>query len=133
MKRKPQPATVIACVALFFSLGGAGFAASRYLITSPSQIKPSVRDALATPGIDWNREHTRDSELTWLYPGAPPQDVSVSCDPGSHALTGGFIGDGAITTASYLNGDYVSWDVQAHVDPASTTPGWIKAWVLCLG
>ncbi|MFZ0089478.1 MAG: hypothetical protein WAL63_08230 [Solirubrobacteraceae bacterium] len=41
-----SPATAIAAVALFFSLGGAGLAASRYVVTSTSQIKPSVLDAL---------------------------------------------------------------------------------------
>jgi hypothetical protein len=33
-------------LALFFSLAGTGIAASRYVITSTSQIKPSVRLAL---------------------------------------------------------------------------------------
>lgn len=36
----------VAWLALFFSLAGAGLAASRYIITSTSQIKPSVRQAL---------------------------------------------------------------------------------------
>ena len=40
--RKPSPAVAIASVALFFSLAGTGLAASKYLITSTSQIKPSV-------------------------------------------------------------------------------------------
>jgi hypothetical protein len=39
----------IAWVALFFSLTGTGLAASRYVITSTSQIKPSVRRALRGP------------------------------------------------------------------------------------
>ena len=45
MKRRfewPSPTMVIACLALFFSLTGASIAASHYLITSTSQIKPSV-------------------------------------------------------------------------------------------
>jgi hypothetical protein len=47
MIRRPSPAAIIASVALFFSMTGAGLAASRYLITSVNQIKPSVRHALA--------------------------------------------------------------------------------------
>jgi hypothetical protein len=46
MKRKPSAATVISLVALFFSITSAGIAASHYLITSVSQIQPSVRHAL---------------------------------------------------------------------------------------
>jgi hypothetical protein len=46
MSRRPSPTTIIACLALFFSLAGTGIAASRYIITSTSQIKPSVRRAL---------------------------------------------------------------------------------------
>ena len=54
MPRKPSPTTVIACLALFVALTGTAIAASGYIITSVSQIKPSVRrelgvaDALAS-------------------------------------------------------------------------------------
>jgi hypothetical protein len=41
-KRKPSPGLVIACLALVVALGGTAIAASRYIITSSSQIKPSV-------------------------------------------------------------------------------------------
>jgi hypothetical protein len=44
--RKPSPGIVIAALALFFALGGTAIAARRYLITSESQIKPSVLKAL---------------------------------------------------------------------------------------
>jgi hypothetical protein len=42
MRRRPNPASIIAVVALFVALGGTAVAASRYIITSTSQIKPSV-------------------------------------------------------------------------------------------
>jgi hypothetical protein len=42
MRRRPTPASIIAVVALFVALGGTAIAASRYIITSTSQIKPSV-------------------------------------------------------------------------------------------
>ena len=42
MRRPISPATVIACIALVFSMAGTGLAARRYLITRTSQIKPSV-------------------------------------------------------------------------------------------
>ena len=44
--RKPSPSLIIATIALFFSLTGAGLAAQHFIITSTSQIKPSVRQAL---------------------------------------------------------------------------------------
>jgi hypothetical protein len=40
--RRPPVNTVIASLALFFALGGTAIAAQHYLITSTSQIKPSV-------------------------------------------------------------------------------------------
>jgi len=40
--RRPSAPTVLALLALFFALGGTAIAAKHYLITSTSQIKPSV-------------------------------------------------------------------------------------------
>jgi hypothetical protein len=48
--RKPSPATIIASIALFFSLAGTGIAATHYLITSTKQIKPSVLKSLKGSG-----------------------------------------------------------------------------------
>jgi hypothetical protein len=42
LMKRLSPASVIALVALFFALGGTAIAARHYLITSTSQIKPSV-------------------------------------------------------------------------------------------
>ena len=44
--RTPSPTAVIALLALFFALGGTAIAAKHYLITSASQIKPSVLNQL---------------------------------------------------------------------------------------
>jgi hypothetical protein len=46
MRRRPSAATIIALLALFFALGGSAVAARHYLITSTSQIKPTVLKAL---------------------------------------------------------------------------------------
>jgi hypothetical protein len=52
--RRPPLATILAALALFVSLGGTALAAGHYLITSTSQIKPSVlrqlHGATGTPG-----------------------------------------------------------------------------------
>ena len=44
--KRPSAPIIISSAALFFSLTGAGLAASRYVITSTSQIKRSVVKAL---------------------------------------------------------------------------------------
>jgi len=44
--RRPSTSTVISIVALFFALAGSAVAAKHYLITSTSQIKPSVLSKL---------------------------------------------------------------------------------------
>ena len=49
MRHRLNIHNVVAWLALFFSLAGTGLAASRYIITSTSQIKPSVRRALRGP------------------------------------------------------------------------------------
>lgn len=49
MKRL-SPTTVIALLALFFSLVGTGFAVNHYIITSTRQIKPTVLKQLKKPG-----------------------------------------------------------------------------------
>jgi hypothetical protein len=46
MLRRPAPATVIALVAVFFSLSGVAFAAKHYVISSKGQISPKVLKAL---------------------------------------------------------------------------------------
>jgi hypothetical protein len=45
--RKPSPAMVVAIIALVFAMAGTGIAASHYVITSTSQIKPSVLKKLS--------------------------------------------------------------------------------------
>jgi hypothetical protein len=71
MPRRPSPTTIIACLALFFSLAGTGIAASRYIITSTSQIKPSVRRSLiAAPQeevhglLEIDEDKTKEGEIT---------------------------------------------------------------------
>ena len=46
MKKRPSGALVISVVALFFAVTGTGIAATHWIITSTSQIKPSVLTAL---------------------------------------------------------------------------------------
>ncbi len=47
---RPSPSFVVSVIALFFALGGTAMAAHHYLITSSSQIKPSVLKQLRGDG-----------------------------------------------------------------------------------
>lgn len=47
--KRPSPAMLIACAALFLAGAGSAAAASHYLITSTDQIKPSVLEKLHGP------------------------------------------------------------------------------------
>jgi hypothetical protein len=51
MRKHLTPAMIVSLIALFFALTGGAIAAQRFIITSPNQIKPSVRAALrGNPG-----------------------------------------------------------------------------------
>jgi hypothetical protein len=84
-RRKPSPALVIACLALFVALGGTAIAASRYVITSTSQVKPSVRSALAASGPD---DNVNSAEET-IPPGVI-RGLLANCPTGEHVVTGGY-------------------------------------------
>ena len=57
--RFPGPGTVIAVIALVAALGGTAYAAKKYIITSKSQIKPSV----LVKGGDYTREQVVGHEV----------------------------------------------------------------------
>lgn len=50
--RKPSVAGVLATIAIVLALGGSAYAANKYIITSVSQIKPSVLKALTKDDTD---------------------------------------------------------------------------------
>lgn len=144
--RRLSPSTIIASLALFFSLAGTGLAAHHYLITSSRQISPHVRKQLRGPrgfrgargpkgatgvagaasAIDWGKSYYVVKNAA-LPTSSPEQSVVVSCHPGDHAVTGGFDGTGEIVTsdnptrsqavnAAGFNG----WRLAAHRDPNFT-------------
>ena len=68
--RRPSPSAAIATLALFFALGGTAIAARHYLVTSTSQIKPSVLSALHRRG--WSSWPDRRGWPGWRGgPGRP--------------------------------------------------------------
>jgi hypothetical protein len=86
--KRPSPATAISIVALFFSLGGVSLAASKYLITSTSQIKPSVLKKLHGANGKNGKNGTNGSH------GAtgPSGPQGAKGDPGSAVAYGAFAG-----------------------------------------
>lgn len=82
MKRL-RPTTIIACLALFLSLGAGAWAAQRYIITRASQIQPSVRSQLKGRIVSAHKQ----IEVGPVARGATVE-VQVLCPAGSD-LTGG--------------------------------------------
>ena len=107
--RRPTPTIAIALLALFFALGGTAVAAKHYLITSTSQIKPSVLNKLkgnAGPqgaqgaqgpqGLQGPQGAAGPSNLSALtsvtsaeveVPTGEVKGVSAFCPAGSHAVS----------------------------------------------
>ena len=93
-RHKPSPAVIVAIVALVIALGGTAIAANRYIITSTSQIKPSVlralhgaRGAVGPPGKDGaiGPQGLQGSAGSPGSPGAtgPPGETGAPGTPGS--------------------------------------------------
>jgi hypothetical protein len=146
MRKRISPTTTIACLALFFSLAGTGIAASQYLITRTSQIKPSVRAQLRGPRgfkglqgatgaagaagaigvVNWDHTYFAASERLTVTAANLQAETDVYCHPGDHALTGGFASFAAIVTISEIQPDayspdgafhrFGSWSVVGHFD-----------------
>ena len=145
MKHRISPAAVIASLALFFSLTGAGMAASRYLITSVSQIKPSLRHALRgekgprgaqgaqgpigpqgpAGTVDWSQAYIEGTGAA-LTAAQPTVTLITQCRAGDQVISGGYSGVGEIVTSDQqvipdtLDGP--GWEIVAHLDP-NAAPG----------
>jgi hypothetical protein len=123
MRRRPSVTTVVACLALFFALGGSALAASKYLITSTSQIKPSVLKSLqgkrgpaGTPGapgaagaagaagaegaLDTTDVTVVDGPATSIAPDSTGSSTAT-CAAGDAVLSGGYAGPLSDTTITY--------------------------------
>jgi hypothetical protein len=101
---EPSPALILACVALLFALGGSAIAASRYVIDSAAQIKPSVVQALTRASGRYLEVITPEVTFT---PGKPPAGQETAFCPRAgqlqngpltsrsayHVVTGGYVAD----------------------------------------
>lgn len=126
-QRRPSPATVIACLAVFVALGGTALAAGSYLITRTSQIKPSVLRALEGPR---GPEMRVSSEKMSVKPGQDLDATRAECPQSYHVVTGGYyaeLASGAYVVSSEPYGG-TGWSVVVS-DERSTaaTNAWADA------
>jgi hypothetical protein len=123
-RRKPSPATMIASAALFVALGGTAVAASRFVITSTSQIKPSVLRAFK-PRI------TRvETPMTSVEPDSV-ETVRAFCPSGSEVVGGGGFGGAAGLAASEPIPGNRGWFIIVN-DLSATTPIHVRADAECI-
>lgn len=146
--RRPSPGAVIAVFALFFAFGGTAIAAHRYLITSASQIKPSVLKTLhgaagppgpagpaGAAGPAGPAGPTNLSALTIVdgeSKSVPKETVGTSiatCPSGSHAVSGGGYIGAAFLAASQMETNHESWFVIAYNETLISTH--LEAVVYC--
>lgn len=161
MKHRISPSLAISLIALFFSLTGAGFAATGYRITSIWQISPKVRHALrghrgergpagqpGAPGppgaqgpagpagiVDPSKLVFRESLPVRLDPtGLVQTSVTADCPPGYFPLNGGYITpnpDVVLVIADWQPPQTNVWDTDAMIAPDATSGGTIQTWANC--
>ncbi len=113
-RRSPSPPTLTALLALFFALGGSAVAASRYVITSASQIKPSVLSRI---------EFADRSEVVVvrnvpfpIYPNQAGRSVAT-CPNGGRVISGG----ASATTVNGVSASEPSEDRTSWIAVAANT------------
>ncbi|MFI4977498.1 MAG: hypothetical protein ACHQC8_02290 [Solirubrobacterales bacterium] len=156
MHRRPSPATAISLLALFFALGGTAIAAKHYLITSTSQIKPSVlkqlhgkagetgpagaAGAAGPAGPQGSQGPAGPSNLSGLtsvtgptieVPVGKVEGAEATCPAGSHAVSGGGSGSIAGIDVSEMGTGHQSWFIIIYNESAITLK--IHAEAQCAG
>jgi hypothetical protein len=154
--RRPSPAMIVACLALFVASTGTSIAARHYLITSTKQIKPSVikklkgnRGPRGVAGAQGTTGATGAGGATHVVKryaiGAPGADFShavAECNAGETVTGGGADYDSFTDPAIPV----VRWNAPSPYGLDTTTPtGWEAvidnrgsggtvtaiAWVMC--
>jgi hypothetical protein len=129
IRRRPTPALVISVVALIVACAGTAVGATRYLITSPKQVKPgsitgaALRNGTITTGklAGSTIAKLRATRTVVSFTGTVPASstgttVKVSCPSGQQASGGGYGNDGPTVLESRPDpktGTPTSWVVTA--------------------
>jgi hypothetical protein len=128
---------LVAVLALGIALGGTAVAASRYVITSASQIKPSALEAITHLAL--TRKFEEKGPLETIEPGKIGV-ANARCPQGTALLSGGYSLEGAgkaeeeAANVSMLSDGPVgatAWWV-AVMDRSSTIPIHIRGRALCM-
>ena len=133
MRKRLSPATAIACVALFFSLTGAGLAASRY-VAAPQAQRPAaatggLRARRAAGALGANRLVVVDGLGRFVASGATVT-VDARCPAGTSVVSGGWAGPLQQTDIDYNEPDGSRrWEVVATNE--SPIEGAIQAVAVC--
>lgn len=122
-RRHLSYANVVATVALVFAMSGGALAAAHYLITSTSQIKPSVLRTLKP------RITTVESPMTSVQPDTV-ETVPASCPSGSTAVGGGGLGPGGIAASEPTPGNRGWFIIVNNLSP--TAPIHVHADAECM-
>jgi len=148
LRFRPSPAALVAVLALFVALGGTAVAAKSYLVTSPSQIKPSVLRRLKGPrgpqgpaGPTGPVGPTGPTSIaaiveaegpTGTIPAGDAGSSVATCPAGSRVVSGGgsaITGDANGIAASEPSADHLSWFVVGG--NTSLSDGTVKAFAYC--
>jgi hypothetical protein len=110
--KKPSPAMIVACLALFVASAGTSIAASHYLITSTKQIKPSVLKQLK--GAQGPKGQGVPGDVG---PQGPKGDTGATGTPGAK----GDKGDTGTTGTPGAKGDKGDTGLTGATGPAGPT------------
>ena len=123
--RRPSPASIIASLALFVALGGTAIAARHYLITSTSQIKPSVLKELRGNAGANGATHVVVRFAEAITTNGSRGKATASCNAGERATGGGVeVVSGNAAKVWYLT----SGGVPTPRRQGATSTGWFGEW-----
>lgn len=119
--RRPSPATALAALALFFSLGGTTIAASHYLVSNTAQIEPSVLRSLKAATSSAGLSHVTYASTVGGVEGDSQNGTTVRCPSGQIAISGGVY----VNSANPL--DSVAASIP-HIGSGSHVPNEWEGW-----
>jgi hypothetical protein len=131
--RRPSPATVLSALALFFALSGTTIAASRYLVSSTTQIEPSVLTSLRATASSAGLGRVTYASKVGGVEADSQNGATVRCPSGQIAISGGVYVNSAnpldsvaasiphIGSGSHVPNEWEGWESNATSETQSFT------------